>query len=86
VASGSRRCRGSVAEGVRRALRLGDVGESSNRDSFGEDFAQDLSPKGAAAMAAVQEAVTLDILFTPSGSVAWQEGLPSWYACRRLNG
>jgi pimeloyl-ACP methyl ester carboxylesterase len=46
---------------------------------FREDFAQDLSPKRAAAMAAAQQAVALDILFTPSGPVAWGE-LPSWYA------
>ena len=47
---------------------------------FREDFAQDLNPKRAAVMAAAQQAVALDILFTPSGPVAWQEGIPSWYA------
>ena len=41
---------------------------------FRDDFAQDLSPKKAAAMEEAQQAVALDILFTPSGSVAWQEG------------
>jgi pimeloyl-ACP methyl ester carboxylesterase len=46
---------------------------------FREDFAQDLNPKRAAGMAAAQQAVSLDILFTPSGRVAWGE-LPSWYA------
>jgi pimeloyl-ACP methyl ester carboxylesterase len=46
---------------------------------FREDFAKDLNPKRAAAMAAAQQAVSLDILFTPSGAVAWGE-LPSWYA------
>jgi pimeloyl-ACP methyl ester carboxylesterase len=47
---------------------------------FRGDFAQDLNPKRAAVMAAAQQAVALDILFTPSGPVAWQEGIPSWYA------
>ena len=47
---------------------------------FRDDFAQDLNPKRAAVMAAAQQAVALDILFTPSGPVAWQEGIPSWYA------
>jgi pimeloyl-ACP methyl ester carboxylesterase len=46
---------------------------------FREDFAQDLNPKRAAALAAAQQAVSLDILFTPSDAVAWDE-LPSWYA------
>ena len=47
---------------------------------FRDDFAQDLNPKRAALMAAAQQAVALDILFTPSDPVAWQEGIPSWYA------
>ena len=46
---------------------------------FREDFAQDINPKRAAEMAAAQQAVALDILFTPSGPIAWGE-LPSWYA------
>ena len=46
---------------------------------FRGDFAQDLSPKRAATMAAAQQAVSLELLFTPSGAVAWGE-LPSWYA------
>ena len=47
---------------------------------FRADFAQDLNPKRAAAMAMAQQAVALEILVTPSGPVAWQEGMPSWYA------
>lgn len=46
---------------------------------FREDFAQDLNPRRAAAMAAAQQAVSLDILFTPSDAVPW-ESLPTWYA------
>jgi pimeloyl-ACP methyl ester carboxylesterase len=46
---------------------------------FREDFAQDLNPKLAATLAAAQRPVSLEILFTPSGPVAWRE-LPSWYA------
>ena len=46
---------------------------------FREDFAQDLNPKRAVEMAAAQQAVALDILFTPSGPVASGEP-PSWYA------
>lgn len=46
---------------------------------FREDFAQELNPKLAAALAAAQRPTSLEILFTPSGPVAWHE-LPSWYA------
>ncbi len=46
---------------------------------FREDFAQDLSPKVAAAMAAAQGPTSLLILGTPSGPVGWHD-LPSWYA------
>lgn len=46
---------------------------------FREDFAQDLNPKLAATLAAAQRPVSLEILFTPSGPVAWHD-LPSWYA------
>jgi len=46
---------------------------------FREDFAQDLSPKRAAAMAEAQQAVALSILFTPSGPTPL-DAMPSWYA------
>lgn len=46
---------------------------------FRQDFAQDLNPKLAAAMAATQGATSLAILGTPSGPVGWHD-LPSWYA------
>jgi pimeloyl-ACP methyl ester carboxylesterase len=46
---------------------------------FRADFAQDLSPKRAAALAATQVPTDLGILFTPSGPVGWH-AIPSWYA------
>ncbi len=46
---------------------------------FRADFAQDLNPKLAAALAASQTPTSLDILFTPSGPVGWHT-IPSWYA------
>lgn len=46
---------------------------------FHADFAQDLSPKLAARMAAAQHPANLEILFTPSGPPAWAT-IPSWYA------
>ncbi|MDQ6944964.1 MAG: alpha/beta hydrolase [Actinomycetota bacterium] len=46
---------------------------------FRGDFAQDLNPKRAAAMAAAQHPVSLNVLFTPSGPPAWT-AIPSWYA------
>lgn len=46
---------------------------------FRHDFAQDLNPKLAAAMAAAQGPTSLLILGTPSGPVGWHD-LPSWYA------
>jgi pimeloyl-ACP methyl ester carboxylesterase len=46
---------------------------------FRDDFAQDLNPKLAAAMAASQHPTSLAILTSPSGPAAWHE-LPSWYA------
>jgi pimeloyl-ACP methyl ester carboxylesterase len=46
---------------------------------FREDFAQDLNPKLAAALAAAQGATSLGILTDPSGPVAWGD-IPSWYA------
>jgi pimeloyl-ACP methyl ester carboxylesterase len=45
---------------------------------FREDFAQDLNPKLAAAMAAQQHPTNVAILGTPSGPGAWHD-LPSWY-------
>jgi pimeloyl-ACP methyl ester carboxylesterase len=50
-----------------------------NPANFRDDFAQDLNPKLAAALATAQTPTSLGILFTPSGPVAWR-GLPSWYA------
>lgn len=46
---------------------------------FHQDFAQDLHPRVAAAMSETQHPVSLDILFSPSGPIAWRN-LPSWYA------
>ncbi len=46
---------------------------------FRHDFAQDLHPKLAAALAAAQIPTSLDLLFTPSGPVGWHT-IPSWYA------
>lgn len=46
---------------------------------FRQDFAQDLNPQLAAALAAAQTPTSLDILFTPSGPVGWHT-IPSWYA------
>jgi pimeloyl-ACP methyl ester carboxylesterase len=46
---------------------------------FREDFAQDLNPKLAAALAAAQGATSLGILTDPSGPVALGH-IPSWYA------
>jgi pimeloyl-ACP methyl ester carboxylesterase len=46
---------------------------------FREDFAQDLNPKLAAALAAAQGATSLGILTDPSGPVAWGD-IPSWFA------
>lgn len=46
---------------------------------FRADFAQDLSPKHAGALAATQVPTDLGILFTPSGPVGWH-AIPSWYA------
>lgn len=46
---------------------------------FRHDFAQDLNPPLAAALAEAQTPTSLDILFTPSGPVGWHD-LPSWYA------
>lgn len=46
---------------------------------FRADFAQDLSPKLAATMAAAQHPANLGILLTPSGPPAWAS-IPSWYA------
>ena len=46
---------------------------------FRQDFAQDLSPKRAAELAAAQTPTSLGILFTPSAQVAWRH-VPTWYA------
>lgn len=46
---------------------------------FRQDFAHDLNPKVAAAMAAAQGPTSLLILGTPSGPVGWHD-LPAWYA------
>jgi len=46
---------------------------------FRADFAQDLNPKLAGALAATQIPTNLGILFTPSGPVGWHT-IPSWYA------
>ena len=46
---------------------------------FRHDFAHDLNPKAAAAMAGSQGPTSLLILGTPSGPVGWHD-LPSWYA------
>ena len=46
---------------------------------YRDDFAQDLNPKLAGALAAAQTPTNLGILFTPSGSVGWHT-IPSWYA------
>jgi pimeloyl-ACP methyl ester carboxylesterase len=46
---------------------------------FRADFAQDLNPKLAAALAAAQTPTDLGILFTPSGPVGWHT-IPTWYA------
>src|SRR3954447_501027 len=46
---------------------------------FRDDFAQDLNPKLADTLAAVQTPTNLDILFTPSGPVGWHS-IRSWYA------
>ncbi len=46
---------------------------------FPQDFAQDLNPKLAAAIAAQQLPTSLGLFVTPSGPPAW-DGLPSWYA------
>lgn len=46
---------------------------------FRQDFAQDLNPPLAAALAEAQTPTSLDILFTPSGPVGWHT-IPSWYA------
>jgi pimeloyl-ACP methyl ester carboxylesterase len=48
-------------------------------EHFREDFAHDLNPKLVAALAAAQQPTSLEILFTPSGPVAWHD-LPSWFA------
>lgn len=46
---------------------------------FRADFAQDLSPRVAAALSAQQRAFNFPIFFTPSGPAAWHN-LPTWYA------
>lgn len=46
---------------------------------YRNDFAQDLNPKLAGALAATQTPTDLSILFTPSGPVGWHN-IPSWYA------
>lgn len=46
---------------------------------FRADFAQDLSPRVAAALSAQQRAFNLTIFFAPSGPAAWHN-LPTWYA------
>lgn len=46
---------------------------------YRDDFAQDLNPKLAGALAAAQTPTDLGILFTPSGPVGWHT-IPSWYA------
>ena len=46
---------------------------------FRADFAQDLNPKLAGALAATQIPTNLGILFTPSGPTGWHT-IPSWYA------
>ncbi len=46
---------------------------------FPGDFAQDLSPKQAAALSAQQRPFNFPVFGAPSGPVAWHT-LPSWYA------
>jgi hypothetical protein len=46
---------------------------------FPEDFAQDLSPKLGAEIAAQQRPTSLEVFGTPSGPGAWH-AIPSWYA------
>jgi len=51
---------------------------------FRDDFAQDLNPKLAASLSAGQIPVSLEVLSTPSGPVAWHN-LPTWYAVSAMD-
>src|SRR5262249_42063563 len=51
---------------------------------FRDDFAQDLNPKLAARLSAGQIPVSLEVLDTPSGPVAWHD-LPTWYAVSAMD-
>ena len=46
---------------------------------FGQDFAQDLSPKAASGLAAAQIPTSFAIFAIPAGPVAWH-AVPTWYA------
>lgn len=55
----------------------GDVDLYIKPRIFPEAFANDVSPEGAAVLAAEQRPVTLSALTTPSGTPAWKT-IPSW--------
>ena len=56
----------------------GDVDLYVKKSIFADAFANDLPPRTAAVLGAVQRPIAFSALVTPSGAPAW-ETIPSWY-------